>query len=130
MSFTERLNQVMDERGWRQIDLCRASGLTSSQVAFLVTGKTKDPGLSTATKVAKALNVSLEYLAGIKDDPTIERRTPISIAEIETVRLVEDFESLPEEGRGAILDQLEFQKMKSSRAAEESLPDNPLPGIA
>lgn len=129
MDFTERLNQVMNARGWRQIDLCKASGLTSGQVAFLVKGKTKDPGISTAAKVAKALNVSLDYLAGLKDDPAIERHSA-PVMEIETVRLVEDFESLPEEGRGAILDQVEFQKMKSLRASEESLPDNPLPGIA
>lgn len=129
MSFTERLNRVMDERGWRQIDLCRASGLTSGQVAFLVKGKTKDPGLSTAAKVAKALNVSLDYLAGLKDDPAIERHTA-PIMEIETVRLVEDFESLPEEGRGAILDQVEFQKMKSLRTSEAAVQDNSLPGIA
>lgn len=129
MSFTERLNRVMDERGWRQIDLCRASGLTSGQVAFLVKGKTKDPGLSTAAKVAKALNVSLDYLAGLKDDPAIERHTA-PVMEIETVRLVEDFESLPEEGRGAILDQVEFQKMKSLRTPEADVQDNSLPGIA
>lgn len=129
MDFTERLNQVMNARGWRQIDLCKASGLTSGQVAFLVKGKTKDPGISTAAKVAKALNVSLDYLAGLKDDPAIERHSA-PVMEIETVRLVEDFESLPEEGRGAILDQVEFQKMKSLRASEASVPDNPLPGIA
>lgn len=129
MSFTERLNRVMDERGWRQIDLCRASGLTSGQVAFLVKGKTKDPGLSTAARIAKALNVSLDYLAGLKDDPAIERHTA-PVMEIETVRLVEDFESLPEEGRGAILDQVEFQKMKSLRTSEAAVQDNSLPGIA
>lgn len=128
MDFTERLNQVMNARGWRQIDLCKASGLTSGQVAFLVKGKTKDPGISTAAKVAKALNVSLDYLAGLKDDPAIERHSA-PVMEIETVRLVEDFESLPEEGRGAILDQVEFQKMKSQRA-QSDVQDNPISGIA
>lgn len=129
MIFTERLNLVMNARGWRQIDLCKASGLTSSQVAYIVNGKTKDPTITTAARIAKALNVSLDYLAGLKDDPAIEHHSA-PVMEIETVRLVEDFESLPEEGRGAILDQVEFQKMKSLRASEASLPDNPLPGIA
>lgn len=130
MIFTERLNLILNARGWRQADLCKASGLTSSQVAYIVNGKTKDPTITTAARIAKALNVSLDYLAGLKDDPTIERHSPAPVMEIETVRLVEDFESLTEEGRGAILDQVEFQKMKSSRAAEKSMPDNPLPGIA
>lgn len=129
MIFTERLNLVMNARGWRQIDLCKASGLTSSQVAYIVKGKTKDPTITTAARIAKALNVSLDYLAGLKDDPAIERHSA-PVMEIETVRLVEDFESLPEEGRGAILDQVEFQKMKSLRASEAAVPDNPLPGIA
>lgn len=130
MIFTERLNLVMDERGWRQADLCKASGLTSSQVAYIVNGKTKDPTVTTAARIAKALNVSLDYLAGLKDDPVIERHSTAPVMDIETVRLVEDFESLPEEGRGAILDQVEFQKMKSLRASEAAMPDNPLPGIA
>ena len=128
MIFTERLNLVMNARGWRQIDLCKASGLTSSQVAYIVKGKTKDPTITTAARIAKALNVSLDYLAGLKDDPVIERHSA-PVMEIETVRLVEDFESLPEEGRGAILDQVEFQKMKSQRA-QSDVQDNPISGIA
>ncbi len=135
MDFTNRLNQAMAIRNWKQIDLVRASDLTSGQVNFLVRGKTKDPSITTAAKCAKALGVSLDWMAGLKDSPEIDRCGPGGpVMRIETIRLVEDFESLPDAGRTAILDQVGYQKMKSDRAgtsqAEETMPDNPVSGVA
>lgn len=135
MTFTERLNEAMSWRNWRQIDLSRSSGLPSGQVAYLVKGKTKDPSITTAAKCAKALGVSLDWMAGLKDSPEIDRCGPgAPVMRIETIRLVEDFESLPDAGRTAILDQVGYQKMKSDQAgtsqAEETMPDNPISGVA
>lgn len=62
--FAERLNGILDKRKMKQVDLCRLSGLSSAQVTYLVNGRTKDPSLTTATKIANALDVSLDYLAG------------------------------------------------------------------
>lgn len=62
--FAERLNEILEKREMKQADLCRLSGLSSAQVTYLISGRTKDPSLTTATKVANALDVSLDYLAG------------------------------------------------------------------
>lgn len=71
MSFSEILNSLLNERGMKQVDLCRLSGLSSAQVTHLVKGRTKDPTLSTAVKIADALDVSLDYLAGRSVKPEI-----------------------------------------------------------
>lgn len=127
MRFNEVFRELVSQRGV----MARLSEETGISAGLLSNYKKDiDPSLTNATKIARFFNISLDYMVGLKDTPEIEGHSPAHVMEIETVRLVEDFESLPEEGRGAILDQVEFQKMKSLRASETSLPDNPLPGIA
>lgn len=127
MRFNEVFRELVSQRGV----MARLSEETGISAGLLSNYKKDiDPSLTNATKIARFFNVSLDYMVGLKDDPTIEGHSPTPIMEIETVRLVEDFESLPEEGRGAILDQLEFQKLKSLRASEAAVQDNSVPGIA
>lgn len=59
-----RINYVLECRSMKQADLARLSGLSTAQVAQIVTGKTKDPRFMSIVKIAKALDVSLEFLAG------------------------------------------------------------------
>lgn len=67
--FTERLNLMMGHRGLNQASLCELTGLSSAQANHLVNGRTKDPKLSTVCKIALALDVSLDYLGGLIDEP-------------------------------------------------------------
>ena len=68
-SFTKRLLLLMDSRGINQVKLCELTGLSSAQVNHLAKGNTKDPKMSTACKIAEALDVSLDYFAGLTDEP-------------------------------------------------------------
>lgn len=113
MSFTERLNHVLNEKGMKQADLCRATGLSSAQVTHLVTGRTKDPTLPTAVKIADALDVSLDYLAGGNE--------PCGVLSLdaETQRLVDGFSQLNRDGRMVVLDTVEFQLAKNSKSELE-----------
>ncbi len=63
-TLAERILTAMDERDMTQADLARKTGLTTSNVAYIVNGKTKDPRLSSVIAIAQALNVSLNYLVG------------------------------------------------------------------
>lgn len=65
-TFAKRVNRIMLERGMSQADLARKTGLTTSNIAYIVNGKTKDPRISSAIAIAKALNVPLSYLVGVK----------------------------------------------------------------
>lgn len=66
MTLAERIQKLMDERGLTQADLARMTGMTTSNIAYLVNGKTKDPRMMTLIAVAQALGVSLDHLTGYK----------------------------------------------------------------
>ena len=65
-TLAERIQYAMDKRGMSQADLARATGMRTSKISYIVTGATKDPQFESVIKIAKALDVSLNYLAGIK----------------------------------------------------------------
>lgn len=94
MGFHERLVAIMDERGLKQVDICELTGLSSAQANHLVNGRTKDPKLSTAIKLADALGVSLDYLAGRSSPPP-----PPSYADARQRRMNEAFEQMDDDGR-------------------------------
>lgn len=66
MSLGERIQAALDVREMTQADLARKSGLSTGLVAQIVSGRTADPHFTNVVKIAKALDVSLNYLAGIK----------------------------------------------------------------
>ena len=65
-TLAERIQAAMEIREMTQADLARATGMNTSQITYIVNGRTKDPGFSQIVKIARALDVSLNYLAGWK----------------------------------------------------------------
>lgn len=63
-TLSERIQYAMDQRGMSQADLARVTGMTTSNIAYIVNGRTKDPRLSSVVSIAQALDVPLAYLAG------------------------------------------------------------------
>lgn len=118
MVFQDRLNDELKARGWRQADLCRAAGISSAQATHLMNGRTKDPTLNTAIKIAKALDVSIDYLAGRTDNPegmTDEEHAQMVI-NAEARALLRGFELLPPEGKETVQEMVDFQLSKSRDA--------------
>lgn len=72
MELKDRIYKSMISNGISQADLCRKTGMVSSKISQILQGKTTDPRLSTAVKIADALDVSLDYLAGRKQTPEIK----------------------------------------------------------
>ena len=72
MQFNLRLQEAMDARGLKQVDLSRLTGLSTAQINHLVSGRTKDPKIKTFLLIADALGVSLDYLAGRTDVPAFK----------------------------------------------------------
>ena len=62
-TLAEKIQLALDERDMSQADLARQTGLTTSNIAYIVNGKTKDPRLSSVVAIARALNLPLSYLA-------------------------------------------------------------------
>lgn len=66
MELSQRLNQLLEERGETQADVCRETGLSSALVSQVFSGKTKDPRLSTMKSICEYFVISLgDLLEGV-----------------------------------------------------------------
>lgn len=60
----ERIRFALELREMTQADLARATGMSTAIIAQICNGTTKDPRLGSVLKIASALDVSLDFLAG------------------------------------------------------------------
>ena len=67
-SFQERLKMTRESKGMTQSQLCDASGVSQAQLSLYESGQ-RSPTADTLMKLAKSLNVSVDYLLGLVDDP-------------------------------------------------------------
>lgn len=68
--FPDRLAQLRGAAGLTRLQLgTRLGGMDPSQIARWETGQTA-PRLDSLVKLARTLKVSIDYLAGLTDDPT------------------------------------------------------------
>lgn len=67
MSLAERLRQLSSEKGLTQADISRRSGLSTVVVAYLFTGRTKDPRISTLLALCQAFDMTpMQLLDGVE----------------------------------------------------------------
>ena len=73
MKYAEKLYRQLVRLGWNQQKLSRASGVSDSEVSRILAGKS-NPGLENANRLAKAVGLSLDYMANeeILEDPKLE----------------------------------------------------------
>lgn len=66
-----RISKRRRELGIKQVDLAAAmgEGVNQSMVSMIETGRNR-PSFARATEIARALDVSLDWMAGLTDDPT------------------------------------------------------------
>ena len=68
----KRISAVLKEQGKTQTELCEEIGMGTSTLNALIMGERKNPRIETIVPIAKGLNVSLDYLLGITDEPTTD----------------------------------------------------------
>ncbi len=66
-----RIKQILEDRGWAQNDLADALGVTHATVSRYIRHKT--PPSEMVEKIARELDVSIDYLYGLTDNPTPHR---------------------------------------------------------
>ena len=66
MTFAEALRTAMKERNLKQVDICRATGLSDAYISMLVSGKIDDPKWSKAELVIQALGMTLDEFSKLK----------------------------------------------------------------
>ena len=68
-TFVSRLNKFMNQRGLDNPKLARKAGIDARITLRYVTGN-RLPDTKNIPKIAKALNVSCDYLLGLTDSPS------------------------------------------------------------
>lgn len=66
MEFTKRFNEVLKECGKTQVEIAKALNVTKQCINDYKTGKSV-PSLETLFALCKYLDVSSDYLLGLKD---------------------------------------------------------------
>lgn len=115
MSFGQRMLKILDEKDWSQADLCKATGFKSGLISQLATDPNRDPRVSTAAAIAKALDVSLDYLAGLTDNPSGFTQEELEQLRIDSdmKTLLKKYVELPLERKEIIQETVDFQLSKS-----------------
>lgn len=63
-TISERIAYALEKQDKTQADLSRETGLSTAVISQIVSGKTQDPRLSNVVRIADALHVPTDYLAG------------------------------------------------------------------
>lgn len=69
MDVKTKLSELLEEKGMKQADLSRITGIPTSLISNYLKG-VKSPSLSNAVVLASALNVTVDDLAGLSSDET------------------------------------------------------------
>jgi transcriptional regulator with XRE-family HTH domain len=87
MKLEEKLATHMARRGLNGQKLARSSKVSDSEISRILAGKSR-PGLENAFRLARAVGVSLDYLAddALETDP-LEHKDPLSADERELLDL-------------------------------------------
>jgi transcriptional regulator with XRE-family HTH domain len=67
-TFGKRLKRIRERRGWTQRELADQSGVPYETIYRVERGTHQEPRVSVAARLARALGVSLDVLAGVYDD--------------------------------------------------------------
>ena len=108
MGFGQRVKVILDQRGIKPADLSRELKWNTGVLSQYIKNPDRSPTLSTACKIAVALDVSLDYLGGLVDEPRpIERDENGNIVLSESLlqrQLGDGFSKLNDEGQMKAVD--------------------------
>jgi transcriptional regulator with XRE-family HTH domain len=63
MTFEEKLRKQMLLKGYNQQKLAKLSSVSDSEISRILSGKSGNPGIENALKLARAVGLSLDFLA-------------------------------------------------------------------
>ena len=108
MGFGQRVKMVLDSRGMKPVDLSKKLGWNTGVLSQYIKNPDRSPTLSTACKIALALDVSLDYLGGLIDEPRpLKRDADGNIVAPESLlqrQLGDGFSKLNDEGQMKAVD--------------------------
>lgn len=108
MEFRERLRDEMDYQGISAKDLSESTGISKRTIDNYLKTNPQEPGVLNALKIAKALKVSVEYLATGEDINSAQTNSFSS----ETKYIIEKMNLLSQNEKKVILDMIEIISKK------------------
>lgn len=114
MQFQTRITELLNERGLKQADLHRLTGIPRSLLSNYATGKAS-PALDNAILIAGALHVTLDELVGRKNETLSACETK------EEEEILVKFRCLDNRGKRAVLRNLNAEYADVSRNFVEDL---------
>lgn len=107
MGFRENLKDEMEYQGVTTKELAQKSGVGKRTIDHYLMTNPQEPGVYNAQKIAKALNVSVEYLV-----TGTEYKSPLALTG-ERLEFLNSFEKLPADDRLLILSLIKKIKVNS-----------------
>jgi len=89
MTFGEKIILIRKQLNWSQADLAKKIG-TSAPIVGRYEREEIKPSIDVASKIADALDVTLDYLLGKSDNMILDKKN---------LQRLEDIEQLPEEDK-------------------------------
>lgn len=62
MELSRALNEIASRNGYRQADICKATGISDAHISQIFSGKIKDPKASIVYKIAHAMNSTVDEI--------------------------------------------------------------------
>lgn len=69
-TFIKRLIELMEEKNMTQVELAKLVGTTNVTISRYLSSQ-RNPQIEIVTRIAKILNVSIDYLLGLSDDKSV-----------------------------------------------------------
>lgn len=70
LTLSERIQDEMNKKGLSNSDLCKKANIPPNTLSQFLSGQVENPKAHNLIKLSKGLNVSIDYLLGLQDDPT------------------------------------------------------------
>jgi len=84
MDISEIIKGLLEKREMSQADICRLTGIPTSLMSNYIKG-TKSPSLSNSIKLSQAFGITMDELAGIKQEFTTPKMYSSDTIEVATV---------------------------------------------
>ena len=109
MHYRERLKDWITDHDLKQKALAKELDITDSVMSNCLTGSQQMP-IEMLVKLAEIFDVSVDYLAGVTDDPAV----PLRLNKAER-QLIEMFRTLNRDQQEAIHNQVQFFQKQNRR---------------
>lgn len=73
LTMGEKIGDLLSDRGINSQKLSEDTGIPKATISEIISDKDKNFGYKTIIKIAKALNVSVDYLVGLESEPTNDK---------------------------------------------------------